>query len=339
MKGSNVKPHRPVEPRTGRLRGFWRRAKSELLWLLPRLVVLVAVTTILHTLQTWGYLPEDIYGLAMKIWMLAYIFFGVEVFQRYILGPMSLVTYRFLSRYAEGKSERRKIQSKIGTYMRIPQYTVYVIAILVGVNQFFDLSAVWSALSTTFLIIATFFIGLFTSSVLGNLIAHEALRQSGGISIGDRVEIKDKVYGDVVSRGPFFVKVKTIKDEMVTVPNLELVNNSVTNYSAYERVIIHVPVTLGYNVDKELAKKLLIDAARRTKYLLFSPNPFVLLLELGNYTVTYEINAYTNRPNDIINIKSELIENVIDIFNANKIEILSPAFTVFRTQLESRPGK
>ena len=339
MKPSGVKPLNSVETRTGRLRGMWRRAKSELLWLLPRLVVLIAVTAILHILHLWGYLSGEIYSVVMKMWMLAYIFFGVEVFQRYILGTISLVTYRFLLRYAESKPELRRIQSKIGTYMRIPQYAVYIIAILVGVSQFFDLSAVWSGLSTTFIIIATFFIGLFTSSVLGNLIAHEALRQSGGISVGDRIEIKDKVYGDVVSRGPFFVKVKTIKDEIITVPNLEVVNNSVTNYSAYERVIIHVPVTLGYNVNKELAKKLLIDAARRTKYILFSPHPFVLLLELGNYTVTYEINAYTNRPNDIINIKSELIENVIDIFSANKVEILSPAFTVFRTEFESKPGK
>lgn len=331
-----VKPSYPAGTRTEGLRGLWSRARTELLWLLPRIVVLVVVTAILQYLQLWGYLSGEIYDLAMKTWLLAYIFFGVGVFRRYILGAISLATYRFLSRYAESKQELRRLQSRIGTYMRIPQYAVYVIAILLGISQFFDLSAVWSALTTTFVVVLTFFLGLFSSSVLGNLLAHEALRQSGGVSIGDRIEIKDKVYGDVISRGPFFVRVKTIKDEMISVPNLELVNNSVTNYSAYEKVIIHVPVTLGYDVDKELAKRLLIDAARRTGGVLLSPHPFVLLLELGSYTVTYEINAYTNRPNEIINIKSELIENVMETFDANKVEILSPAFTVFRSEAQAK---
>ncbi len=58
--------------------------------------------------------------------------------------------------------------------------------------------------------------------------------------------------------------------------------------------------------------------------------PFVLFRELDNYTVTYKINAYTDKPNELVNIKSELFDNILANFKKSNFEILSPTHVSVR---------
>ena len=169
-----------------------------------------------------------------------------------------------------------------------------------------------------------------TSSVLGNLIAYEAIRQTNAVSMDDVIETKDNVYGNIIGIGAFFTRVKTTKNEIVNIPNLNLVSNVVKNYSRESHVIIHIPVSLGYDIKKNTAKKLLLEAARKTEGVLGDPAPFVLFLELGNYSITYEVNAFTDQFNNLINIRSCLMENIIDVFEKNKIETISPQYAILK---------
>jgi len=148
---------------------------------------------------------------------------------------------------------------------------------------------------------------------------------------GDRVQIGDS-YGDIVELGFFFTRIKTIKDEVISIPNLAIMGKEVRNFSVMKAVLIYVSVTLGYDTDKDEAKRILIESAASTNGILTKEDkkPFVLLRELGNYTVTYEINAYTDKPNELINIKSELIDNILTNFKKSNIEILSPTHVAVR---------
>jgi small-conductance mechanosensitive channel len=172
---------------------------------------------------------------------------------------------------------------------------------------------------------------LFTSSVLGNVLAYVVLDGTIEFKRGDRVQIGDN-YGDIVELGFFFTRIKTIKDEIISIPNLAIMGKEVKNFSALKAVLIYVSVTLGYDTDKDEAKRLLIESAKTTKGILTDEErkPFVLIRELGNYTVTYEINAYTKKPNEIINIKSELIDNILSNFKKSNVEILSPTHIAVR---------
>jgi small-conductance mechanosensitive channel len=259
-----------------------------------------------------------------------YIVFGAAIFRRYLIGSIGELLLRLGTHYVQALKDRAELRRSTEFYSRMLGYAVYILAILASINLFFNLAIVWAAVGTTFTLIITFFIGLMTSSVLGNLIAYEAIRQTNVVSLNDVIETKDKVYGNVISVGAFFASVKTPKNEIVSVPNLDLINNTVKNYSKENPVVIHVPVGLGYDVKKETAKALLLEAARNTEGVLTDPAPFVLFLELGNYSITYEINAYTDRPSEIISIKSHLIEGIIDTFEKNKIQILSPQYAVLK---------
>jgi hypothetical protein len=61
---------------------------------------------------------------------------------------------------------------------------------------------------------------------------------------------------------------------------------------------------------------LLLNAARATPFVLERPAPFVLQTSLNDYHVSYEINIYTDRPREMLNIYSELHRYIQDQFNA-----------------------
>jgi small-conductance mechanosensitive channel len=102
------------------------------------------------------------------------------------------------------------------------------------------------------------------------------------------------------------------------------------NYSALGKVIVHYQVTIGYDVPREKVERLLLDACERTDGLLREPKPFVFVRDLNNNYVSYEINAYTDRPNRLIAIYSDLMKHALDTFERAGVEILSPQHIALR---------
>ena len=87
-----------------------------------------------------------------------------------------------------------------------------------------------------------------------------------------------------------------------------------------------------------MLKKLLIDSALKTQGIVSTTkNPYVLLRDLSNCFITYEINAYTNQPNNLIWIKGDLINNMLDEFKQAVIEIVSPIHVAVRDCTRTMP--
>jgi small-conductance mechanosensitive channel len=162
----------------------------------------------------------------------------------------------------------------------------------------------------------------------------------GGLSItymrafkvGDRVRIGDTV-GDVIDKSLLVTHIRTIKNEDITIPNAMIMNTHVVNYSARakeEGLILHTSVTIGYDAPWRTVHELLIEAARKTACILLEPKPFVLQTALNDFYVTYELNAYTDEPRQMVNTYSALHRNIQDSFNEAGVEIMSPHYAQLR---------
>jgi len=105
------------------------------------------------------------------------------------------------------------------------------------------------------------------------------------------------------------------------------------NYSATAReggVILHTSVTLGYDIPWPKIHEAMKDAATRTPGIMEDPAPFVLQTSLGDYSVSYELNAYTDQPQMMPRIYSGLHQNIQDALAEAGIEILSPSYHAVR---------
>jgi small-conductance mechanosensitive channel len=71
---------------------------------------------------------------------------------------------------------------------------------------------------------------------------------------------------------------------------------------------------------------MLLMAAERTPRVLKEPPPFVLQKSLGDFAVTYELNASIDRPAEMNSIYTELHRHILDVFNEYGVPIMTPAY-------------
>lgn len=180
------------------------------------------------------------------------------------------------------------------------------------------------------------FIGLLvslgSSSAISNIVAGLVITYMRPFKIGDRIKLGDTT-GDVIEKTLLVTRLRTPKNEEITIPNSTILTGNTTNYTALSKgdgLIIHTTVTIGYDVPWPQVHKALEAAAAQTEHLLKKPKPFVLQTSLDDFYVEYQINAYTHEASKQAVIYSELHKNIQNSFNKASIEIMSPHYRANR---------
>lgn len=172
-------------------------------------------------------------------------------------------------------------------------------------------------------------LSLGSSTAISNMVAGLVLTYTRAFRIGDRVKVGD-AFGDVVEKTFLVTRIRTPKNEDISVPNANVLSNHIINYSVMARdgsgVIVHSTITIGYDVPWPQVHRLLLRAARDTAGVEEEPEPFVLQTALGDFSVSYEINAYTREVTRMARLYSELHRNIQDQFAEAGVEILSPTY-------------
>lgn len=173
---------------------------------------------------------------------------------------------------------------------------------------------------------------LGSSSAISNIVAGVVLTYMRPFQLGDRVRIADTV-GDVLAKNLLVVRIRTIKNVEVTIANSMVLGHHIVNYSACARapgLILSSTVTIGYDAPWRIVHELLIAAATATPGISSSPSPFVHQTSLNDFYVSYEINAFTDRPNSMAELYAALHQNIQDKFNEAGVEIMSPHYFAAR---------
>jgi len=171
-------------------------------------------------------------------------------------------------------------------------------------------------------------ISLGSTSIIGNIIAGYSLTYRSPFKIGNRIKINDTV-GEVTKIKVLTTRLRSLKNEEVVIPNTAVLNGEVINYSTLAReqgLILHTTVGIGYETPWRQVEAMLKQAAGRTSGLLEKPKPFVLQKELGDFAVTYEVNAYCADPRNMAQIYSALHRNTLDVFNEYVVAIMTPSY-------------
>ncbi|MDA8244112.1 MAG: mechanosensitive ion channel family protein [Elusimicrobia bacterium] len=185
-------------------------------------------------------------------------------------------------------------------------------------------------------------LSLGSSSAIGNAVAGLMLTYMRPFLIGDRVKIAETV-GDVTEKTLLVTRIRTIKNVNITIPNALVLGSHIVNYSSLSGesgIILNTTVTIGYDAPWQKVHELLLAAAAGTPDVMPEPKPFILQTALNDFNVSYELNAYTDKPARMASIYSDLHANIQDKFNAAGVEIMSPAFTGVRdANAPAMPGR
>ncbi|MBE0647646.1 MAG: mechanosensitive ion channel [Bacteroidales bacterium] len=175
-------------------------------------------------------------------------------------------------------------------------------------------------------------LSLGSTSAISNVVAGLVITYMRPFKIGDRIKLGD-VTGDVIEKTPLVIRVRTIKNEEITIPNSQILTGHTINYTSSGKeigLILHTTVSIGYDVPWRQVHELLISAAKSTKGVSKDNAPFVLQTSLDDFYVSYQINAFTKSPEKSAVLYSDLHKNIQDKFNEAGVEIMSPHYKAIR---------
>jgi small-conductance mechanosensitive channel len=180
---------------------------------------------------------------------------------------------------------------------------------------------------------------LGSSSAISNIIAGYTMTYRRAFRLGDRVKIGETI-GDVIEMRLQVTHLRSLKNEEVIVPNSQILNNEIVNFSSLAKeqgLILHTTVGIGYEVPWRQVEAMLLIAVERTPGLLKEPAPFVLHRKLGDFAVEYEVNAHCHDAHAMMPLYTALHRNILDLFNEYGVQIMTPSYESDPQQLKVVP--
>lgn len=182
-----------------------------------------------------------------------------------------------------------------------------------------------------------------SAGAVNNLVSGIVLTYTSAFHAGDMVRIGD-VTGIVAEQTLLVTRIRTPRNEEVSLPNSTVLSGSITNFTtraAAGGLGLSVHAGIGYDVDWRTVHDLMIEASHKTENILADPSPIVLQSDLANHAVDYQLIAWTACPEKMVLTDSELRRNVLDAFNAAGVEIMTPSVLAHRDASEPAipPGR
>jgi small-conductance mechanosensitive channel len=185
-------------------------------------------------------------------------------------------------------------------------------------------------IGTTFILVISMIIGLVVSFAatgsIGNMLSGLVLMSMKPYEIGDRVMIGDMI-GFVQKIGIMFTTMKDLEDRIIEVPNNNILSNEIMNFTRSAKeggFAVVVDVGLGYDISPKSVRPLLKRAAQTSPGVLKDPTPRVIVQEFQDHAVVYRLRAYVDNPQNMLFIRSSVMESILMIFHEEGLEVMSP---------------
>lgn len=137
-------------------------------------------------------------------------------------------------------------------------------------------------------------IGLALQGVLGGIAAGVMLVIFRPLKVGDFVEVNG-VLGTVKDISIFTTEIATVSNVQVIVPNTEIWNNTITNYTSYDTRQAEWTFGVGYGANLAHAEHIIRETLMSDPRSKSDPEPFVKVNNLGASSVDFLVRCWVDR--------------------------------------------
>jgi len=170
-------------------------------------------------------------------------------------------------------------------------------------------------------------LSLGSTNMVNQLSCGLVLIYTRSVRPGDVIEIPAGT-GVVERIGLFSTDLRTIHEEVITIPNAKL-NDGLKNLTRVKdkaAVLCIATVTIGYDAPWRKVREMLLAAAAETEGVRPDPAPFVRQAALEDFFVRYELVFSPADTAQRVNILGRVYENIQDRFHSNGVQIMSPHY-------------
>ena len=169
-------------------------------------------------------------------------------------------------------------------------------------------------------------IGLALQGSLSNLAGGLMLLFFKPFSVGDYIETQSDE-GTVKQISAFYTTILTLDNRRIVLPNGELTNSRLINYSAEPTRMLDLAFSVSYESDPAHVRSVLLSCATENPHVLAEPAPVALMTVHGESSITFNLRAWVAKENYGA-ARFALIENVKIAFDREGISIPYPQMDI-----------
>ena len=170
---------------------------------------------------------------------------------------------------------------------------------------------------------------------LTNIIGGIQLVIDKTFKVGDKVELESSQQGVILDIGLRSTKLRTYDNEVVYIPNGQLANAQIKNFTVPD-LSIRVNVSFGveYGSETEKVRTVVLDAVRGTTGVLEDPAPSVQFLNMSDFSLDFVARAWVASYTEAFGMKVELTDVIYNALGKAGIGIPFPTRTVYTKEME-----
>ncbi|MCF7859363.1 MAG: mechanosensitive ion channel [Candidatus Cloacimonetes bacterium] len=169
-------------------------------------------------------------------------------------------------------------------------------------------------------------IGLSLQGSLSNFAAGFLILILRPFKSGDAVEAGG-VLGIINRINMFNSEFKTFDNKRVFVPNSQIMNGTITNYTAEDKRRVDLVVSTSYSTDIQKVKDIVLEIISKHELILDEPAPFIRLSEMADSSLNFKVRVWSNTV-DYWTVYFDIMEQVKVEFDKNGVSIPFPQMDV-----------
>lgn len=218
----------------------------------------------------------------------------------------------FLGSIAERRSSYRLIIKRIVPFLNVFLWSMAVFIVIAGIIS--------PPIETVLTVGASvgIAVGFASQDILKNVFGGFIIILDRPFQVGDKIEVNGH-YGEVTEIGLRSTRIVTPDDSLVSIPNADIVSNSVSNSNsgALDCQVV-ATVYLPANTDVDAVKEIAFKAAVSSRYT-FLKKPIVVMTENKvfeqNYVMLCKVKAYVLDIRYEFFLKSDITELILQELN------------------------
>jgi len=167
-------------------------------------------------------------------------------------------------------------------------------------------------------------IGFGLQSFVNNFICGLILLFERPVRVGDNIDLGGQ-WAEIKRIGLRSTTVETFDLANVIIPNNDLINNQVINWTLSNRSIrLIVPVGVAYGSDVTRVFETLMECAKENSHVKENPEPQVLFRKFGESSLDFELRVWTSDVDYRLPLASDLLREIDQKFREAGIVIAFP---------------
>ncbi|WP_101296587.1 mechanosensitive ion channel family protein [Halegenticoccus soli] len=180
----------------------------------------------------------------------------------------------------------------------------------------------------------TLAVGFASRNIIGNLVGGVFIITDPMFNLGDWIEWEDNegIIEDISFRA---TRVRTFRNELITVPNSVLANTVVTNHAIKDTLRIDYAFSVEYGGDIDAMRRVLVEEAERNPRILTDPQPEVTVDDVTAAGIGLTSRFWIENPTrrKYLSVRSAYFQAVKERFEREGFE-MSPEYLELTGELD-----